>query len=636
MPTVTEMLQIAAIGLVLTPLAGAVGAACDPAPGRLRLCSAAAAAGTWLCSAVLLLLTWAVSAAVSWDVVGWIALGDDTNVAAGFLIDPLAAIVAFVIASTHLAIHVYATAVEEVDGDGTTAGGRRQGRQEAITHFGVFSALLAVTANNYGMLYVGWEGVALSTWLLVRLRGDTGAATRTLLYQGVSSLGLLTALAYMLLQVGSVAYADILGASGSPPIGGVVGLSLVAAAVARGGLWPLHPWLERSAMATAPTAALIQTAFTVPTAGYLLIRSQPLLFQGDGLQEVGAAALLLPGLGLVGSALLAACALAAFDPRRALAYSTSSQGAMTLTAVALGLPGVALLQLAIHACAKCLLLLATGLIERANAAGLDLARLGGLRTHLPAAFWSFLVGATVSVLPPFAGFWAQVSILHSASALYAPLVAVGGVSALLTSMYLFRLLFRMFTGLNPNTVLREGTTTTPAVVSAGLLGLVAAALAISQQAIPFRLADAIANPFAAVGALPSSAQATSQLGLGGAILVVLGCGWSWLNARGIKPGAAMSASPTPLLRHLLANGLLFDRLYTLGIARPLRRVADMVGTLVDAVFVELLCTRATGIGVRAVGWLLGTFHDGRFAPAATAVVLTAAMVLAVVILWARP
>lgn len=613
----STILQIAACGLVLTPLAGATYTAFTQSSGKRRAPVATTAALTWLASAVLLGLTCGAGTTANWDIIAWMAFGHEAVITIGILLDPTAAITAFVIASTNLAVNVYRIAVEK------EAPSSRH--QDAVVLFGVFSALLAVIANNYGMLFVGWEGVALSAWMLMRLRGDAASAARTLVFQGIASLALLSAMVFMLLQSASVAFADVLGDSASAEI---IGLSIAAAAVARAGMWPLHPWLERSASLGTPAAAFIQTVFAAPLGIYLLVRSWPLLHGGDGL-SAGTPALVLTGLGLAGATLMAACAMATRDPRRSLAYSTSSQGAIALSAASMGMPAVALLQLAIHTSGKCVLLLTTGLVERACPSSLDLATLGGLRLHLKSAFWFFLVATILLACPPFASFWVQLSILHSASSFNIAFLVLGCLTVLLTSAHLFRLLFGIFLGANPNTVMRKGSTSIPGTTSVTLFGLVVIGLAVSHQASPIRLAAALPRVFTDLGALPALALLESKLGLACVLLAIAGCGWAWLAARHATEPAGRRRHP---LRHLLAHGLLFDDLYTVAIARPLRWLANRLWTIVDVALIELLCIRGIGVGVRAGGWLLGILHDGRFASAATAIALTTAVTL-VAVLW---
>jgi len=623
------LLEMASYGLVLTPLAGALHAAitCASAPrpsSGARLSAVVIAAITWINAVVLLALTCVAALSANWEIATWMALGQGAVITAGFLVDPTAAIVAFVIASTNLAVHTYRFALEAE---------APWPHHDTVVHFGVCSALLAVIANNYGLLLVGWEGVALATWLLVRFQGDTATTARTLVFQGIASTALLTAVVFMLLERGSLAYLDILGGTGSSAI---IGIALVAAAISRGGLWPLHPWLERSALLGTPSAAFIQTVFAAPLGTYLLIRSWSLLsISGDF--STNTWALALPLIGLAGAVLMAACAIATPDPRRALAYSTSSQGAIAMTVTSMGLPAVALLQLAIHTCVKCVLLLTTGLVERTSSGAFDLTTLGGLRVHQRTTFWIFLMATVVLALPPFASFWIYLAMLNSTLALDFSLVGVvlAALTLILTSMYLFRLLFGMFMGANPSTVMREGATSISSGLSACLFGLVAIAFAVSHQASPVRLSPPVPGNFAAVGALPSLALAESKLALAGVLLTLAGGAWAWLALRGRKSRAAEPAGRPHHLRYLLGRGLMFDSLYTTVIARPVCRLSGWLWAIVDVAFVELLWLRGIGAGVGACGWLLGGLQNGRFAPAATVVLLSsAAMLLAIVWLTA--
>ena len=151
--------KVAACGLLLAPLAGAVFTAGAGSTRALRVRSIVTAGLTWL--SALVLLGCSMAGTANWDLITWIALGQDAVMTAGFLIDSTSAITAFIVASTNLAVHVCKSAFE-------TDALPHQRRQDTVVHLGVFCALLAVIANNYGMLYAGWEGVAVSTWMLVR------------------------------------------------------------------------------------------------------------------------------------------------------------------------------------------------------------------------------------------------------------------------------------------------------------------------------------------------------------------------------------------------------------------------------------------------------------------------------------
>ena len=609
------MVEIAAYSLVMAPLAGALLSAGARTDAVLRATGIVSAGLTWISALALVGMTFRVMLETSWDVVNWMVIGKDIAVTVGFLVDSTSAITAFIIASTNLAVHICKSAFE-------TAAFAHRCRHDVVAHLGTFSAMLAVMANNYGMLYLGWEGVALSVWLLVRLRGDTGAAARILVFQSLASLGLLSALVFMLVQVGSVAFVDVFDNSAAV----IMVLPLAVAAFARAGLWPLHPLLENVARLGVPVSAFVQSVFAVPLGLYLIVRSWPLLSaQAEGL------AFPLIGVVATGAVLMAACAAFAHDPRRSLAYSTSSQGAVTMALAAMGMPAIALLQLSIHTIGKCVLLMSAGLVERASSSAFELVSLGGLRNHLKTAYRFFFAATIALVSPPFAGFWVLLSFLDGVAAFGPTFVILGGLIVLLTAIHLFRLLFGIFMGTNPSTVIREQSSTVHPAFIAGLSGLVLVALWISDQASPLRL---LAPPrsLSSMGALPELVQVESILGIACLVLTLAGCGWAWVVAGDSRKRAATGGSlpASKPLRYLLDRGLLFDGLYAVVIVRPIYWLPDRITTIAD-VGIELLCMRGPGTGIRVCGWLVGSLHDGRFAPAAAIAVLTAAAVLAAVV-----
>ena len=609
------MVEIAAYSLLIAPLAGVLLSAAARTDTALRATGIVSAGLAWISALALVGMTFGVMLETRWDVITWMALRKDIAVTAGFLVDSTSAITAFIIASTNLAVHICKSAFE-------TAAFAHRCRHDAVAHLGTFSAMLAVMANNYGMLYLGWEGVALSTWLLVRLQGDTSAAARTLAFQSLGSLGMLSGLVFMLVQGGSGAFVDVFGGSAA----GIIVLPLAVAAFARAGLWPLHPWLESVTRLGVPPSAFVQSVFAVPLGLYLIVRSWPLL-------SAHAAGLAFPliAVGAIGAMVMAACAAFALDPRRSLAYSTSSQGAVTMALAAMGMPAIALLQLSIHTIGKCVLLMSAGLVERATSSAFELVSLGGLRNHLRTAYRFFFVATIALVLPPFAGFWVLLSFLDGVSVFGPTFVILGGLIVLLTTIHLFRLLFSIFMGTNPSTVIHEQSSTVPQAFIAGLSGLMLVALWISDQASPLRL---LAPPrsLSSMGALPEFVQVESILGIACLLLTLVGCGWAWVVAGDSRKRATTGGPhrPSRPLRHLLDRGLLFNGLYTVVIVRPIYWLADRITTIAD-VGIELLCMRGAGTGIRVCGWLMGSLHDGRFAAAAAIAVLTAAAVLAAVV-----
>ncbi len=313
---------------------------------------------------------------------------------------------------------------------------------------------ILVLADNLLLLYLGWEGVGLCSYLLIGFwqedPANVRAARKAFIVTRAGDAAMLIGIVYLALHLGTLniamlgARAGVAWPTGSAPAT-IAAALLLAGALGKSAQLPLQVWLPDAMAGPTPVSALIHAATMVTAGVYLIARTHALFDLAPAVEAavaaVGAATLLLAGLAALGQN----------DIKRILAYSTMSQIGYMFLALGVGAWGAAIFHLMTHAFFKALLFLAAGGILRALDDEHDIRRMGGLWRRTPVVFWSFLVGAAaLSALPLVtAGYYSKDLIL--AQVLGAPdggagLWAAGAVGAVLTALYIFRAFFRVFFG----------------------------------------------------------------------------------------------------------------------------------------------------------------------------------------------
>jgi NADH-quinone oxidoreductase subunit L len=375
----------------------------------------------------------------------WLAVGSFTP-AVAFYLDPLSLVMALVVTFVGFLIHLYSTEYMQRD----------EGYSRFFAYMNLFvgSMLTLVLADNLLLLYLGWEGVGLCSYLLIGFwykdPANGHAARKAFIVTRVGDAAMAIGLFLLFTQLGTLQIQDLMQrAAQSWPIGSA--LAVAAAALLLGGALgksaqlPLQVWLPDAMAGPTPVSALIHAA-TMVTAGVYLIARTHVLFS--------LAPSVLLAVAVIGAVtlLLAGCsALVQRDIKRVLAYSTISQIGYMFLALGVGAWSAALFHFMTHAFFKALLFLGAGVVILAMDEEHDMFKMGGLRRELPVTFWTFLVAsASLAALPLVtAGFYSKDLILQDAyaSTLGSPwLWAAGLVGALLTSLYTFRMVFLTFFG----------------------------------------------------------------------------------------------------------------------------------------------------------------------------------------------
>jgi NADH-quinone oxidoreductase subunit L len=456
-----------AILIALLPLAsflavGLTGLFGGPLRGRGHVIAVPAAFASLLLS---LIVCWQVTQGfrLNEDLYVWIASGT-FRAAIGFQIDPLTAVMLVLVTLVSSLVHLYSI--------GYMHGDRGYDRFFAYLGLFTFSMLMLVLSNNFLQLYVFWEAVGLCSYLLIahwyERKSACDAATKAFVVNRVGDFGFGLGILLVFTTFGAVDYQTVFGMA--PALTGVtvnllgplawlglsgahweigvltlIGLLLFVGAVGKSAQLPLHTWLPDAMEGPTPISALIHAATMVTAGVFLVARVSPLLNLSPTAMAVVAT------VGGATALFAATIAVTQTDIKRIVAYSTVSQLGYMMLACGLGAYTAGIFHLLTHGAFKALLFLGCGSVIHALNQEQDLRRMGGLRSHLPVTYWTFLAGVVaLAGLPPLAGFFSKDEIL--AAAYMAPGVGakllwlVGLGTAGLTSFYAFRLLFTVFHG----------------------------------------------------------------------------------------------------------------------------------------------------------------------------------------------
>jgi NADH-quinone oxidoreductase subunit L len=379
-------------------------------------------------------------------------LGFDWIDVAGFsiplslLLDPLSSVMVLVVTGVGSLIHIYSLGYMAHDEDRV--------RYFSYLNLFTFFMLLLVLAGSLPLMFVGWEGVGLCSYLLIgfwfRRKSATDAGMKAFVVNRIGDVGLILGMILAYHAFGSldlVVIADNAGALAPEGLGEFGSVTLVClflflGACGKSAQIPLHVWLPDAMEGPTPVSALIHAATMVTAGVYMVARLAPLFHLSATAMAVVAAT------GAATALLGATIALVQTDIKRVLAYSTVSQLGYMFLACGVGVFGVAIFHLFTHAFFKALLFLGAGSVIHALSGEQDMRNMGGLRTRIPWTFWTFLVGSlALAGIPPLAGFFSKDEILLGAfSAGRTDLFAVGLLTALLTAFYMGRLVFLTFFG----------------------------------------------------------------------------------------------------------------------------------------------------------------------------------------------
>jgi NADH-quinone oxidoreductase subunit L len=378
---------------------------------------------------------------LSKTLLSWIVSGSfSTSIA--FHFDQLAAVMALVVTGVGFLIHVYSVGYMSRD--------RALARYFAFLNLFMFFMLVLVLASDIVLMFVGWEGVGLCSYLLIGFWFERPAAAKAgmkaFVVNRVGDAAFIVAILLILTTVGSSRLAAVNAAPAagvlSPALVTLIGILLFVGATGKSAQIPLYVWLPDAMEGPTPVSALIHAATMVTAGVYMVCRL-------SGLYAASAtASAVVAWVGAITAVFAATIALVQNDIKRALAYSTISQIGYMFLGCGVGAYAAGLFHLVTHAFFKSLLFLAAGSVIHALGGEQDLRRMGGLRKDLPVTFPVFLVGAlAISGVPFLSGFFSKDAILTSAFAGgHYVLYGLGLAGAVLTAFYIFRLIYLAFYG----------------------------------------------------------------------------------------------------------------------------------------------------------------------------------------------
>ncbi len=539
---------------------------------------------------------------------GWMEV-DELSIPFGFYLDALSVTMLFVVTGVGFLIHLYAAGFMESD--------QSYARFFAYMNLFVSAMLMLVLADNLALLYLGWEGVGLGSYLLIGFwyeNPDNGhAARKAFVMTRVGDTALLIGLFLLFTQLHTFDIQTLMLRATSQWTPGTL-LPVAAAALLLGGALgksaqlPLQSWLPDAMAGPTPVSALIHAATMVTAGVYLIARTNALFTMSPPVQfavaVIGAITLLMAGCS----------ALVQTDIKRILAYSTISQIGYMFLALGVGAWSSAIFHLLTHAFFKALLFLAAGAVIFCFHHEHNIFKMGGLRKAMPLAFWSFMVGsAALSALPFTSGFYSKHEILLAAFDDSPGLWAAGCLGAIITGVYSFRLIFVVFFGRErPVIETRLGWQMSVPLVLLGALALFGGMLKIPLDSV----FPVLFNPDHAFDLVAVITVASPFFGvLIAALFYLTGtfsaqrlAGSSWINH----------------MRLFCFNGWGMDTLYGALLVRPFKAIAKVnKNDAVDGVYTAIALISRGGY------MMAGASQTGRIRWYASSMALGVAVIIAI-------
>ncbi|MBP6286956.1 MAG: NADH-quinone oxidoreductase subunit L [Ferruginibacter sp.] len=358
-----------------------------------------------------------------------------------FQIDQLSSVFLLIITGVGFLIHVYSTAYMHDEEPKDFA------KYFAFLNLFVFSMLLLVMGANYVIMFIGWEGVGLCSYLLIgywfKNTNYNIAAKKAFIMNRIGDLGFLLAVFWLVAKAGSADYHTVFAAVSKLTATDITGITLLlfVGAMGKSAQIPLYTWLPDAMAGPTPVSALIHAATMVTAGIYMIARSNIFYTMAPVSQTVVAV------VGLATAILAATIALKQNDIKKVLAYSTVSQLGYMFLALGVGAYTGAVFHVMTHAFFKALLFLGAGSVIHAMSGEQDIRNMGGLKKYMSVTHITFLLAClAIAGMPPFSGFFSKDEILAAAYAKNPLLWGVGVAGAMMTAFYMFRLYAMTFLG----------------------------------------------------------------------------------------------------------------------------------------------------------------------------------------------
>jgi NADH-quinone oxidoreductase subunit L len=503
------------------------------------------------------------------------------------MVDPLTAVMLLVVTSVGFLIHIYSI--------GYMHGDKGYSRYFAYLNLFMFSMLLLVLSSNIVLMFVGWEGVGLCSYLLIGFWYEKDSAAnagkKAFITNRIGDYGFLLGLFLLASAFASkgiftldfttmAAHISLI----SPQILTIVGILLFVGATGKSAQLPLYVWLPDAMEGPTPVSALIHAATMVTAGVYMIARMNFLYVLAPTALEVvaivgGLTALYAATIGLVQN-----------DIKRVLAYSTISQLGYMFMAVGVGAFGAGIFHLMTHAFFKALLFIGAGSVIHALSGEQDMRKMGGLKNKIPVTYAVFLAAAlAISGIPGLSGFFSKDSILAAAySSGHTVIWLLGFITALLTAFYIFRLIYMTFYGESRvDKHVAEHIHESPKVMTVPLIILAVLSVIGGYVGVPQLLGNLVgwhnsdmfinflAPVFHTMPEHEMSVSTESWLMIGSIVMAILGVFFAWyvyLKAK-MQP-ARDAAQALPVLYRLLLNKYYVDEIYDAIIIKPLMWLSE--------------------------------------------------------------
>jgi NADH-quinone oxidoreductase subunit L len=538
----------------------------------------------------------------------WITVGK-LNIAMAFQIDQLSLIMMLVITGVGSLIHIYSAGYMSHD--------EGFGKFFAFLNLFIFFMLLLVMGANYVVMFIGWEGVGLCSYLLIGFwnknenYGD--AARKAFIMNRIGDLGFLLGIFLIIAKTGSVAFPEVFAAIPSLDSATIttIALLLFVGAMGKSAQIPLYTWLPDAMAGPTPVSALIHAATMVTAGIYMVIRS-------NAIYSLSPAALDIVGwVGLATALLAASIGLFQNDIKKVLAYSTVSQLGYMFMGLGVAAYSSSMFHVMTHAFFKALLFLGAGSVIHAMSNEQDIRKMGGLYKKLPITFWTFLIATiAISGIPPFSGFFSKDEILAHVYEHNKIMWALALLGSFMTSFYMFRLLFLTFFGEFRGTHDQEHhlhesplSMTFPlmvlAVLSAlgGLLNLPHIFGGHSKLA---EFLSPIITGKSEVAAVDSSTEMMLMAVSVGAALLALGLAYYYYMMKKSRP---VSDTQQAGIQKLVYNKYYIDEIYNAGIVKPVNFLSGFFYKVIDSLGIDGLVNN-TGNLVKGLANEARLFQSG--------------------------
>ena len=513
-----------------------------------------------------------------------------------FQIDALSSIFLLIITGVGFLIHVYSASYMHHESKDHFA------RYFSYLNLFVFSMLLLVMGSNFVIMFIGWEGVGLCSYLLIgywfKDNGNNYAARKAFIMNRIGDLAFLIAIFWIISKAGAVNFNEVFAVAQGQVEGKsfsvnditIITLLLFVGACGKSAQIPLYTWLPDAMAGPTPVSALIHAATMVTAGIYMIARTNVLYSMADVTQNI------IVIVGLTTAILAATIALKQNDIKKVLAYSTVSQLGYMFLALGVGAYSAAVFHVMTHAFFKALLFLGSGSVIHAMGGEQDIRNMGGLSKKLKITYITFFIGCiAIAGIPPFSGFFSKDAILLAVFEKNPALYAIALFGALLTAFYMFRLLFITFSGTFRGTEdqkshLHESplAMTIPLIILA-VLSIVGGFVGIPELFMHGgeKLKDFL-SPVIAISAEHTVSHTTEYLLMGLSTgLVLVAILFAWYKYRNYKPTEEKGFGK------ILENKWYVDELYDKVIVNPIQKFSGFLNNVFEKHIVDGL---VNGVG----------------------------------------